>query len=301
MVAPAPNSAAVSGGQIYESLSHFAYYAGECVVVKYGGHAMSDAAAAQCFAQDIVLMQKLGVQPVVVHGGGPQIGNMLSQLNVSTQFVDGLRVTDAETIRVAEMVLSGSINKGIAAAVTAEGGHALGLSGRDNNIIVAEKLVKEVDGEDGHPQVVDLGFVGEPAEVNAKLLKQLLDQGVTPIIAPIACGRKQGEVYSVNADTAAGAVAEALGASRLLLLTDVQGVLDAESSLITDITPKSAKSLIAEGIIKGGMIPKLQTAVKAVNNGVGGAAIVDGRVPHAILKELFSEHGAGTLVAPDLV
>lgn len=261
---------------------------------------MSDKAAAQCFAQDIVLMQKLGVLPVVVHGGGPQIGDMLARLNVSTTFVDGLRVTDAATVEVAEMVLSGSINKRIAAAVTLEGGNALGLSGRDNGIIVAERLVKQRRGDDGHLEVIDLGYVGEPTTVNAGLLRRLLDQGVTPVIAPIASGR-QGETYSVNADTAAGAVAEALGASRLLLLTDVPGVLDADKNLIHDITPDSAKALIADGVIRGGMIPKLQTAVHAVNNGVGGAAIVDGRVPHAVLKELFSEQGAGTLVSPNPV
>ncbi|KAJ8613540.1 hypothetical protein CTAYLR_002162 [Chrysophaeum taylorii] len=286
----------ISGPQIYESLSHFGMHAGKTVVVKYGGHAMSDEAAARCFAQDIVLLQKLGVRPVVVHGGGPQIGNLLSRLNVSTSFVDGLRITDAATVEVAEMVLSGTINKQIAAAISAEGGHALGLSGRDDSLIVAERLLKERRGDDGHLEVIDLGFVGEPKSVNAALLVRLLGQDVIPVVAPIATGRN-GETFSVNADTAAGAVAQALGASRLLLLTDVPGVLDARKNLLEAITPASARDLIADGIVRGGMIPKLQTAVTAVNNGVDGAAIVDGRVPHAVLLELFSEKGAGTLVS----
>lgn len=289
------SSSSISGEQIYESLSEFGFHAGQDVVVKYGGHAMSDDRAAVHFAEDVVLMQKLGIRPVVVHGGGPQIGEMLERLAVETRFVEGLRVTDRETVEVAEMVLCGNINKKIAAAVTAAGGHALGLSGRDDSLIVAEKLIKR----DVNDEVVDLGFVGDPVQVNAKLLTDLLDQHIIPIIAPIATGPRPGEVFSVNADTAAGAVAEALAASRLLLLTDVVGVLDSQMALIPDITPRSAKDLIADGVIKGGMIPKLQTAVNAVTNGVKGAAIVDGRVHHAILKELFSKHGAGTLVTPD--
>lgn len=264
------------------------------VVVKYGGHAMSDERASMCFAQDIVLMQKLGIRPVVVHGGGPQIGDMLKRLSVPTEFIDGLRVTDRVTVEVAEMVLCGSINKKIAAAVTKAGGHALGLSGRDDSLIVAEKLIKK----NAQGEVIDLGFVGDPVSVNRKLVNDLLDQKIIPVIAPIACGH-DGEVYSVNADTAAGAVAEAVQASRLLLLTDVPGVLDNEGNLISDVTPQSAKALISKGVIKGGMIPKLETALKAVNNGVNGAAIVDGRVDHAILKELFSKHGAGTLIRAD--
>jgi len=285
-----------TGEQIYESLSQFAHHAGKTVVVKYGGHAMSDEAAARSFAQDIVLLQKLGVLPVVVHGGGPQIGQMLERLNVSTSFVDGLRVTDEATIQVAEMVLSGVINKGIAAAITAEGGHALGLSGKDDDIVVAEKLEMRSSSTN---EPVDLGFVGDPVAVNAPLLRRLLDQGVTPVLAPIAAGRRPGETFSLNADTAAGAVARALGASRLLLLTDVPGVLDADKTLLHAITPAHADDLIASTVVKGGMIPKLHTAVAAVNDGVGGAAIIDGRVPHAVLKELFSEQGAGTLISPD--
>lgn len=288
-----------SGPQIYDSLSQFAQHADLCVVVKYGGHAMSDERAAESFAQDIVLMQKLGLRPVVVHGGGPQIGNMLKKLNTTSEFIDGLRVTDAETVKVSEMVLCGTINKQIAAAISRLGGRALGLSGKDDNLLVAEKLVKMTAGADGTQEVVDLGFVGEPTEVNAGLLDSVLDMGVIPVVAPIAVGR-DGETFSVNADTAAGAVAEALKASRLLLLTDVTGVLDENMELISSITPRSAKDLIRSGVIKGGMIPKLETALQAVNNGCGGAAIVDGRVDHAVLKELFSAGGAGTLVTADV-
>ncbi|KAH8058801.1 acetyl-CoA:L-glutamate N-acetyltransferase [Aureococcus anophagefferens] len=250
------------GPQIFDSLSQFARHSGKCVVVKYGGHAMSDERAAECFAEDIVLMQKLGLRPVVVHGGGPQIGNMLKQLNTTSTFIDGLRVTDAATVKVSEM------------------------------------LVKERIGEDGHTEIVDLGFVGEPTSVNSKLLQSLLDNGIIPVIAPIATGAG-GATYSVNADTAAGAVAEALSASRLLLLTDVTGVLDENMKLISSITPTSANELIKSGVIKGGMIPKVQTALQAVEGGVEGAAIVDGRVDHSVLKELFSVSGAGTLVTCD--
>mmetsp|Transcript_5617 Transcript_5617/g.23344 ORF Transcript_5617/g.23344 Transcript_5617/m.23344 type:complete len:391 (+) Transcript_5617:41-1213(+) len=285
-------TAALSGGQIYEALDEFSHHAGKRVVVKYGGHAMSDAHAADCFAKDVVLMQRLGVKPVVVHGGGPQIGEMLERLQVPTRFVEGLRVTDAATIEVAEMVL-GSINKAISAAIASAGGHALGLSGRDDSLIVAEKLVKKTVGD----TAVDLGFVGTPLSVNADLLESLLDQRVIPVIAPIAAGTgKSDEAFSLNADTAAGAVAAALGASRLLLLTDVPGVLDGEGRLVDEVTPETAKTLIDEGVIRGGMLPKIETALYAVNSGVQGAAIVDGRIPHAVLKELFSPQGAGTLV-----
>lgn len=290
-------AAGLDGPQIYESLSQFAVHANRDVVVKYGGHAMSDDAASAFFAQDIVLMQKLGLRPVVVHGGGPQIGDMLKRLNATSTFVDGLRVTDAATVKVSEMVLCGSINKKISAAIAAAGGHALGLSGKDDKLIVAERLVKMREGLSG-PEVVDMGFVGEPISVNSDLLKRLLDIGIIPVIAPIAIGL-DGQTYSVNADTAAGAVAEALGASRLLLLTDVAGVLDASKTLVTSITRSSAKKLIAEGVISGGMIPKLQTALQAVDAGVEGCAIVDGRIPHAVLKELFSKQGAGTLITAD--
>ena len=289
----------LAGTDIFEALQCFSQHSGKCVVVKYGGHAMSDERSAECFAQDIVLMQKLGVRPVVVHGGGPQIGDMLKRLNTTSQFIDGLRVTDAATVKVSEMVLCGSINKQISAAISRLGGKALGLSGKDDSLIVAEKLVKERFDESGNVvEVVDLGFVGEPCEVNARLLNDVLDDGRIPVVAPIATGRN-GETFSVNADTAAGAVAEALKASRLLLLTDVPGVLDANMELIQRITPASADALVQSGVIKGGMIPKVQTAVQAVKNGCGGAAIVDGRIDHALLEELFSDEGAGTLVVAD--
>ncbi|KAJ1447063.1 acetylglutamate kinase [Pelagophyceae sp. CCMP2097] len=287
----------LTGGEIYETLAAFGAHASQRVVVKYGGHAMSDDRAAQCFAED-VLMQKLGLKPIVVHGGGPQIGDMLKRLGMTSTFIDGLRVTDAETVKISEMILCGSINKGIAAAITRAGGHAIGLSGKDDGLIVAEKLLMKRTAKDGSVEEVDLGFVGDPIYVNAELINKLSDEGIVPVIAPIAIGAN-GETYSVNADTAAGAVAEAIQASRLLLLTDVKGVLDDSKTLISMLTPSAARALIVSRTINGGMIPKIQTAVQAVERGVGGAAIVDGRADHAILIELCSPEGAsatGTLV-----
>lgn len=270
---------------LVEALPYLQRYEGQTFVVKYGGHAMGDADTARDFAQDIVLLRAVGINPVVVHGGGPQIGAMLKQLGVESRFVGGLRVTDEETARVAEMVL-GAINKELAGQIAQAGGRAVGLSGKDANLVTAEKVTTE-----DH----DLGFVGEPAQVDRTILDTLAGTGVIPIIAPIAPDAG-GETYNINADTMAGAVAAALGAARLFLLTDVPGVLDKDKRLLTDLSPRDVAMLQADGTITGGMIPKLETCVRAVEAGVDAAVILDGRVPHVMLVEMFTTAGAGTLI-----
>ena len=257
---------------LIEALPYIQRYAGQTFVIKYGGHAMGDADAAENFAEDIVLLQAVGIKPVVVHGGGPQIGRMLKQLGIESQFHNGLRVTDKETARVAEMVLSGAINKEIVGWIAAEGGKAVGIE-----------------------RHVDLGFVGDPKHVDPTLLNTLADNGLIPVIAPIAPG-PDGETYNINADTMAGAIAAKLGASRLFLLTDVAGVLSKDGDLLTDLTPDKIKALKEDGTATGGMIPKLDTCIEAVNGGAEAAVILDGRVPHAMLLEIFTARGAGTLV-----
>jgi acetylglutamate kinase len=257
--------------------------------VKYGGNAMAGGGTAADFAQDIVLMKQTGIDPVVVHGGGPQIGAMLNKLQIKSNFVNGLRVTDAAAVDVVEMVLSGSINKQIVSGINAAGGRAIGVSGKDGNLIIARKLEK--DG-------VDLGFVGEPDTVNPNVLRSLMASEIVPVIAPIGVGRA-GETYNINADTVAGAVAGAMKAERLILLTDVEGVLDSEKKLIPRLSVTEARALIKSGTISGGMIPKIETAIDAVLAGVHAAVILDGRIPHVLLLELFTEHGAGTLITAD--
>ncbi len=281
---------------LVEALPYLQRYAGQIFVVKYGGHAMGDADAARDFAQDIVLLQAVGIKPVVVHGGGPQIGAMLGQLGVESRFVDGLRVTDAETAKIAEMVLSGAINKEIASWIGAAGGRAVGLSGKDGGFVTARRLTRtRRDPGSQIEQVVDLGFVGEPAAVDRPVIDTLAAAGMIPVIAPIAAGT-DGHTYNINADTMAGAVAAALGAARLFLLTDVAGVLDKAGGLLTDLTPAQIAKLQADGTVSGGMIPKLATCVAAVEGGVDAAVILDGRVRHAMLLEIFTARGAGTLV-----
>ncbi len=281
---------------LVEALPYLQRYAGQIFVVKYGGHAMGDADAARDFAQDIVLLQAVGIKPVVVHGGGPQIGAMLGQLGVESRFVDGLRVTDAETAKIAEMVLSGAINKEIASWIGAAGGRAVGLSGKDGGFVTARRLTRtRRDPGSQIEQVVDLGFVGEPAAVDRRVIDTLAAAGMIPVIAPIAAGT-DGHTYNINADTMAGAVAAALGAARLFLLTDVAGVLDKAGGLLTDLTPAQIAKLQADGTVSGGMIPKLATCVAAVEGGVDAAVILDGRVRHAMLLEIFTARGAGTLV-----
>lgn len=279
-----------------EALPFMRRYAGKTVVIKYGGHAMVDDELATIFARDVVLMKQVGINPIVVHGGGPQIGEMLTRLSVQSEFIDGLRVTDAETVKVVEMVLSGSINKSIVNAINSAGGTAIGLSGKDGSLIQAQKLRRSHrDPESNIEKILDLGFVGEPKHVNPQVLGALERAGMIPVIAPIGVG-VNGETYNINADTVAGAVASAVGAVRLLLLTDVAGVMDKNGELQPQLSLERVKELTEDGTIKGGMLPKLQTCTAAVEEGVDAAVILDGRVPHALLLEVFTDQGVGTLL-----
>jgi len=281
---------------LIEALPYFQRYAGRTFVVKYGGHAMGDPKAARDFAEDIVLLKAVGINPVVVHGGGPQIGDMLKRLGVETTFVDGLRVTDEATAKVAEMVLSGAINKELVGWLSSAGGKALGLSGKDGGLVTARKVTRTAkDPESLIERAVDLGFVGEPAHVDTSVIDTAVQAGMIPVIAPIA-GGEEGATYNINADTMAGAIAAALGAARLFLLTDVAGVLDADGELLSDLEPGDVARLIRNGVVSGGMVPKLETCVTAVNSGCEAAVVLDGRVPHAMLLEFFTASGAGTLV-----
>lgn len=286
-------------GTITEALPYMRRYHGKTFVIKYGGHAMGDADRALEFARDIVLLKQVGMNPVVVHGGGPQIGQMLERLRIQSSFVDGLRVTDQATVEIVEMVLSGRINKNIVAMINKAGGNAVGLSGKDGGMVQARKLTRtRRDPESKIEEVLDIGFVGEPEHVNPHLLQELRRSDVIPVIAPIGFGA-DGETYNINADTMAGAIAKALQAERLLLLTDVQGVLDGDGALIENMTADQAHAMIDDGTIHGGMVPKIQTCLDVVEDGVSGAVIMDGRVPHALLLELFTEHGVGTLIMPE--
>ena len=279
-----------------EALPYMRRHAGKAVVVKYGGHAMGDNALSEAFARDIVLMRQVGINVVVVHGGGPQIGAMLDKVGVESEFVDGLRVTTAEAVGVVEMVLSGQVNKSIVAQITAEGGRAVGLSGKDGGLVRVRKLSRSTrDPNSNIEKVVDLGFVGEPEQVDPYILEAMSDKGIIPVVAPIGWDA-DGGTYNINADTVAGAVASALGATRLLMLTDVAGVLDKSGALMQELTIADCKALQEEGTLSGGMIPKIETCIDAVNKGVEGAVIIDGRVPHGVLLELFTEHGSGTLI-----
>ncbi|MCW8862856.1 MAG: acetylglutamate kinase [Rhodospirillales bacterium] len=279
-----------------EALPYMRRYSKATIVVKYGGHAMGDESLSKLFAKDIVLLKQVGMNPIVVHGGGPQIASMLDRLKIQSEFVDGLRVTDAATVEVVEMVLSGAINKQIVSAINGAGGFAIGLSGKDGHLIVAEKLHRtKKDPESNIEKVLDLGFVGEPKSITTHVLDTFLKTDVIPVIAPIGMGTG-GETYNINADTAAGAIAGAMNARRLLMLTDVSGVKDRDGNLIPEMTAEHARDLIADGTIHGGMIPKVETCLKAVDEGAEGAVIIDGRVPHAVLLEIFTEHGAGTLI-----
>ncbi len=281
---------------ITEALPFMRRYAGRTFVIKYGGSAMGDAELAGVFASDIALMKQVGIHPVVVHGGGPQIGQMLERLKIKSEFIDGLRVTDAATVEVVEMVLSGTINKQIVSAINAAGGTAIGMSGKDGNLIRAKRLSRTQRDENSNiERVLDLGFVGEPETIDPQPLIALKQSGMIPVIAPIGIGAN-GETYNINADTVAGAVAAALGAARLLLLTDVVGVLDKQGELIPELTVERIRALRQDGTISGGMIPKLETCVTAVENGVEAAVILDGRVPHSLLLEIFTDGGIGTRV-----
>jgi acetylglutamate kinase len=281
---------------LVEALPYILRYDGRTIVVKYGGHAMEGGTASQNFAQDIVLMKQTGIAPVVVHGGGPQIGALLKRLAIPSTFVDGLRVTDKATMEVVEMVLSGTINKEIVTGINSAGGRAVGLSGKDGNLVMARKLERyKVDPGTLQSGLVDYGFVGEPEKVDPEVLRNIISSGLIPVIAPIGVGAG-GETYNINADTVSGSVAGAMNAARLLLLTDVEGVLDRDGKLIPRLTASEARRLISEGTISGGMIPKIETAIEAVESGVEAAVILDGRIPHVLLLELFTEHGAGTMI-----
>jgi acetylglutamate kinase len=279
-----------------EALPHMQRYDEEIVVVKYGGHAMGDAAMAKSFASDIVLMEQTAINPVVVHGGGPQIGDMLKRLGIKSEFAAGLRITDKATIEVVEMVLAGSINKEIVGYINAAGGRAVGLCGKDGNMVQARKVTRTVvDPDSNIEKVVDLGFVGEPEKVDITVLTQILGRELIPVLAPVATSA-DGATYNVNADTFAGAIAGALKAKRLLLLTDVPGVLDKSKQLIKELSVDDARRLIADGTISGGMIPKVETCMYALEAGVEAVVIIDGKVEHAVLIELLTDAGAGTLL-----
>jgi acetylglutamate kinase len=291
-----------SAKTLAEALPYIQKYDREIIVVKYGGHAMGDSQTARRFAADIVLLKLVGMHPVVVHGGGPQISRMLEKAGVRSTFVDGLRVTDADTMEVAEMVLSGSVNKELAHLITAEGREAdvrgVGLSGKDARLITADKLVRtRKDPDSMIEQAFDLGFVGDPVQVDPTLIQALINapEDYIPVIAPIGVA-EDGRTYNINADTAAGAIATALAAKRFLLLSDVQGVLDAQGELIREMNAADARAAIEAGVAKGGMIPKLETCIAAVEGGVDAAVILDGRTPHVLLMELFTDYGAGTLI-----
>ena len=293
--APSPQLLA-KAETLVEALPYMQRYAGQTFVIKYGGHAMGDPEAQRDFAEDVVLLKAVGINPVVVHGGGPQIGAMLKRLGVESEFIGGLRVTDAATAEVAEMVLAGKINKEIVGWIAALGGRAVGISGKDANLVIAEKVTRtEPDRNSGIERHVDLGFVGEPVKVDPAILKNLARDGFIPIVAPVALGA-DGETYNINADTMAGAIAGALGATRFFLLTDVAGVLNKAGDLQTDLDRAAIEALKDDGTISGGMIPKVDTCVAAVEAGVEAAVILDGRVPHGMLLEIFTRRGAGTLV-----
>jgi acetylglutamate kinase len=279
-----------------EALPHMQRYDEEIVVVKYGGHAMGEDELAKSFARDIVLMEQTAINPVVVHGGGPQIGEMLKRLGIKSEFAGGLRITDAATIEIVEMVLAGSINKQIVGFINEAGGKAVGLCGKDGNMVLARKATRSmVDPDSNIEKIIDLGFVGEPEKVDTMVLEQILGRDLIPVLAPLATSR-DGVTYNVNADTFAGAIAGALKAKRLLLLTDVPGVLDKSKNLIKQLSADDARALIADGTISGGMIPKVETCIYALEAGVEGVVILDGKVPHAVLLELLTDHGAGTLM-----
>ena len=286
-------------GMLIEALPFMRRYSGKTILVKFGGHAMGKADYVNAFAADIALLDQVGARPVVVHGGGPQIGDMLKKLQIESSFIDGLRVTDEATISVVEMVLAGGINKALVAAIAGAGGRAVGVSGKDGGLLTARKLMAVAKANDSAiQQAVDLGFVGEPSHVDVTVLNALMQHHLIPVVAPVGSG-EDGKTYNINADTAAGAIAAALNATRMLMLTDVSGVLDKNGKLISSLTISQAEALIHDGTVSGGMIPKVKTCIDAVQGGAEGAVIMDGRAPHALLVELFTEHGMGTMITAD--
>lgn len=281
---------------ISQALPHMQRYDQQTIVIKYGGHAMGDKNAQEDFAEDVVLLEQAGVKPIIVHGGGPQIGKMLAKLGIKSEFQAGLRVTDKDTIDIVEMVLAGLINKQIVSWISAEGGKAIGLSGKDGNMVYAKKLTRTIiDPDSNIEKIVDLGFVGDPDQVDRTVIDAVQGAELIPVIAPVALG-EGGATYNINADTFAGAIAGAVKAKRLLLLTDVPGVLDKDKKLIETLTVDQCRKLIADGTVTGGMIPKIETCIYAIERGVEGVVIMDGKVPHAVLLELLTDHGAGTLI-----
>ncbi|WP_413991889.1 acetylglutamate kinase [Labrys okinawensis] len=279
-----------------EALPYMQQHDDATIVVKYGGHAMGNEQVARDFARDIVLLEQAGLNPVVVHGGGPQISEMLQRLGIKSEFAAGHRITDAASVEVVEMVLAGSINKQLVGFINAEGGRAVGLSGKDGRMLIAKKATRTIyDPDSDIEKVVDLGFVGEPDKVDTTVLDQIIKSDIIPVLAPVAASA-DGGTFNVNADTFAGAIAGALGATRLLLLTDVPGILDKDKKLIEEIDVEGIRRLIADGTITGGMIPKVETCIYALERGVEAVVIMDGKVPHAVLLELLTNHGAGTLI-----
>ncbi len=279
-----------------EALPYLRRFSGDTFVIKYGGHAMGDESLGEAFARDVVLMKQIGINPVVVHGGGPQIGAMLERLAIKSEFIDGLRVTDKDTVGIVEMVLSGQINKQIVTAINAAGGHAVGLSGKDGPLIEAQKLRRtQRDPGSNIEKILDLGFVGEPVQINPAILTVFKKSDIIPVVAPIGIG-PGGETYNINADTVAGALAKAVDAAKLVMLTDIAGVMDSDGELISKMTPAEARTMIDSGDATGGMIPKLETCLDYVEDASGAAHILDGRLAHAVLLEIFTEHGTGTMI-----
>ena len=278
------------------ALPYMQKYNGSIIVIKYGGNAMADSDLVESFCNDIVFLKQSGLKPVIVHGGGPQIGSMLERLGIKTKFESGMRITDEDTLEVVEMVLAGRINKNIASKINSSGGKAVGISGKDGSMIVAEKLTKQNGSNESNiEKIIDLGYVGFPKKINNTIIETLIKDDFIPIIAPLGIG-VDGKTYNINADTAAGAIASSLKSKRLLILTDVEGVIDSNNNLLEEVNGKKIDEMIESGEVSGGMIPKLNTCLDSVNNGVDAAVIVDGRVKHAVLLELFTDHGAGTLV-----
>jgi acetylglutamate kinase len=294
-----PTKLAEISKTLAEALPFMRQFSGQTFVVKFGGHAMGDDDLAVSFAEDIVMLRQVGIHPVVVHGGGPQIGEMLARLNIESAFVDGLRVTDRTTVDIVEMVLSGSINKQIVDSIQSAGGTAIGLSGKDGRLIEARQMRRTTRDPDSNiEKILDLGYVGEPVTINTKALDVLKQSDIIPIIAPIGVGPR-GQTYNINADTAAGAIAGALGASKLLMLTDIAGVLDANNEVMPTLSKTQATQLMKDGVITGGMIPKVETCLEAVRGGTSAVHILDGRIKHVLLLEVFTEHGVGTMIRAD--
>jgi len=282
-----------------EALPYMREFAEETFVIKYGGHAMDNGPLSKQFAEDIVLLKQVGINPIVVHGGGPQIGKMLERLKIQSEFVDGLRITDAATVEIVEMVLAGSINKQIVSEINKAGGTAIGICGKDGNLIEARKVRRTIKDPDSNiERILDLGFVGEPVSINPTILQEFADSNIIPVIAPIGYGIN-GETFNINADTAAGAIAASIAAAKLLILTDIAGVLNADKQLISEMTMKEARELIETKVATGGMIPKIETCLHALENDVEAAHILDGRLPHVLLLETFTKYGAGTMIFRD--